>query len=132
MAQDTQEKKNRILVIDDNQSALHLFSSLLEKLNCEAITTARGEEGVRIATEEFKKDTPFDLIITDIQMPDLDGTNVARKIRAEGFKGPIVVFTAYPTATMKNKSRSVGIDAYFSKTVLNKDLMSAILFQFCS
>lgn len=121
----------RILVIDDNKDALHLMSTLLNSLGCEPSVTSSGKEGADMAISELRKGTPYSLITIDIQLPDMDGTEVISEVRKAGYKGGIVVFTAYPTAAGKKEAKAGGIDGYFSKTVLNKDLLSAILLQFC-
>ena len=124
--------KKRILVIDDNRDARTLMTSILEALECDATAVGTGQGGVDAAVDALKQSNPYDLIITDIQMPDLSGTEVASQIRQAGHRGGIIVFTAMPTAFGKKAAKGAGIDAYFSKSVLNKDLMSAILAEFCS
>lgn len=126
----TQGEKTHVLVIDDNRDHVHLITALLESLGCDVTSSLTGEEGIRIAVNAVNEQKAFNLIVTDIKLPDVDGPEVVAKIRAAGFKGGIVAFTAYPTMVGKKHAGGSGIEAYFSKAVLNKDLLVAILEQF--
>ncbi len=67
---------NRVLVIDDEKSILEMLQIGLARFGCSVETASGGYEGLRL----FEKDL-FDVVITDIHMPDMDGFNVARHIR---------------------------------------------------
>lgn len=127
----TSENKKKILVIDDNRDAVTLFSALIEKLGHTTVACRNGTEGVKMALDQLESEQPFDLILCDIFMPGMDGYEMVRKIREGGYEGPVVAFTALATGTGKKESQSARIDAYFSKQVLNKELLGAIIEKYC-
>jgi two-component system, cell cycle response regulator len=69
------EKKCKLLVVDDDKRIQQLFSSALSLEGYEVSTAATGREGLRIATE-----TPVDIVLLDINLPDLSGIEVMRQI----------------------------------------------------
>ena len=81
----------RILVIEDEPVFQTLMKSALKKAGYEVMTASDGEEGMRLFTEQ-----PYDMVITDITMPGMDGNAVARSIRSSG-KGdvPIIAMSGY-------------------------------------
>jgi len=65
----------KLLVVDDDQTILTLFSTALGRNGYEVTTAATGREGLRLATE-----TPVDVVLLDINLPDLSGIEVMRQI----------------------------------------------------
>ena len=83
----------RILVIDDEQSIRTIISLLLREMGHCVEAAENGKEGIEI----FHRDGNFDLVITDIRMPNMDGNEVARHIRGSTRpKTPLVAVTAFP------------------------------------
>jgi len=83
----------RILVIDDEQSIRTIISLLLREMGYCVEAAENGKEGIEI----FHRDGDFDLVITDIRMPNMDGNEVARHIRTSARpKTPLVAVTAFP------------------------------------
>jgi len=76
----------RILVIDDEEQLRHLVQLAMEKAGFEVETACDGKEGI----EKFDADE-FDVVVTDIQMPGMDGHQVARHIRESRRPGTKVV-----------------------------------------
>src|SRR5713226_10736377 len=98
----------RILVIEDNQTNLDLISYLLRAYGYEVMTATDGAAGIAAASE-----TP-DLIICDIQMPGIDGYEVARRLRAERATAriPLVAVTALAMVDDRRKVIEAGFDGY--------------------
>ena len=69
----------RVLVVDDEPLILALTASMLEDLGCEVVTAGGGAD----ALEKLKADRRIELLVTDIQMPGLDGYELAEKARRE-------------------------------------------------
>jgi DNA-binding response OmpR family regulator len=83
---------HHVLVIDDEESVSRVLQLGLTKFGYEAKTAARGREGLRLFGDE-----DFDLVITDIVMPDMDGYEVARHIRGSDRPGtPIIAISGTP------------------------------------
>ena len=99
----------RILLIDDNRHGLGARRVLLEDLGYQ-ITTARcGEEGLT----EFEK-AAFDLVVTDYRMPDLQGSEVIKRIRTLNAQVPIVMLSGYVEKLGLTKDQT-GADMVLSK-----------------
>lgn len=107
-------RERAILVVDDNPSNLKLFTYLLA-LPSYAVTTAANAEQ---ALDVLGRLVP-DLIIMDLQLPDVDGLTLTRQLKADPkMKGvPIVAVTASAMKGDEEKARAAGVDGYMSKPV---------------
>jgi len=103
-----------ILVVDDNPSNLKLFTFLLA-LPGYAVTTASNAEQALAVLDHLVPD----LIIMDLQLPDVDGLTLTRRLKADPrMKGiPIVAVTASAMKGDEEKARAAGVDGYMSKPV---------------
>lgn len=119
-----------VLIIDDNADIRTIITTMLESLGAKVSSVGSGDE----ASSFLKSDsgTKTNLILLDIHMPNLDGYGTAKLLRGDGYKGAIVVFTANATVSGKKECGEFGINGYFSKTTLKKDLLQALLEQHCS
>ncbi len=103
-----------ILVIEDNQENLELMVYLLSRYNFEVLVAQDGETGLEI----MKREIP-DLVICDIQLPKLNGYEIAKSAKADDQlkKIPLIAVTAYAMVGDKDKILSVGFDGYISKPI---------------
>lgn len=106
----------RILLVDDEWLITSTIGLTLEDAGHYVITASDGQEGL----ERALKEQP-DIVITDYMMPKLDGLEMIRHIRANGFEGPIILATSYPVSDLE-----VGYDFYLRKPYYEPDLMAAI------
>ena len=83
-------QKERILVIDDEDFILQLARDILAKTNYDVDTISNGNEGIRLL--ESRK---FDLLLTDIRMPDIGGLEVIRHVRTGNKEIPIIIITGH-------------------------------------
>lgn len=79
-----------VLVVDDDAGVRASMADILGGEGCRVLTTASGHEALR-----FLEEGPVDLVISDVQMPDMDGYELFRCIRTEHEKLPVVLMTAY-------------------------------------
>jgi two-component system cell cycle response regulator len=105
---------SRILVIEDNLANMELMTYLLQAFGHATLKAWDGKEGVEIAARERP-----DLIICDIQLPLINGYEVARQIKAEPALRhiPLLAVTAFAMADDRQKTLAAGFDAYFSKPI---------------
>jgi len=114
----------RILVVEDNPINQLLVLKLLEKRGYETTVAENG----KIAIDEYKKGD-FDIILMDLQMPELDGYEATRIIRMmEGHKGeiPIVAMTAHTIKGELEKCADIGMNDYISKPFDSTELYQKI------
>ncbi len=118
-----------ILLIEDNEINRNSISRLLELSGLSVVTATNGED----ALELFSLFGSFDVVITDLRMPVMDGYEASRKIRqielASGDKNnriPIIALTADLTDTVKGRCEEAGIDEVIAKPVNAQELLRSI------
>jgi two-component system, cell cycle response regulator DivK len=119
--------KARILVIEDNPDNLRLAGFLLSAFGHEPLLAQSATVGIELATE-----TKPDLILLDLQMPELDGFEAARRLRAkdELAQTPIVALTAYAMSGDRERVLAAGFDGYLTKPLepgMFRDQIAAFL-----
>lgn len=112
--------RKRVLVVEDNRASQQVAIGMLERLGCEACIAATGQE----ALNELGR-AGFDLILMDCHMPQMDGYEATRRIRALGGKlgqTPIVAMTANTLSGDSDLCAAAGMDDYLAKP-LKLDLL---------
>jgi len=106
--------KKKILIVEDNEQNLYLTTFLLEKQGYDVVQARNGEEGVDLAVAERP-----DLILLDIQLPVMDGYEVARRLKAveETRSIPIVAVTSYAMAGDREAVLAAGCEGYIEKPI---------------
>lgn len=112
----------RILVIEDNTINLLVADSLLTKKNAKITLANSGKEAL-----ERMKTAAFDLVLMDIQMPDLDGYQTSQLMRKQGIQIPIIALTAHSTGMDTAVLHASGIDDFISKPFRPFDLYAKLL-----
>jgi len=104
----------RILVVEDNETNLYLIKFILEKSGYEVIEAREGAVGVELAIKEKP-----DLIIMDLQLPDIDGLEATKRIRASEADSdiPIVALTSYAMAGDRERALAAGCTGYIEKPI---------------
>lgn len=112
-----------ILVVEDQEDNRQIMRDLLTSANYETIEAVTGAEGVRFA-ETYNPD----LILMDIQLPDFDGYEATRRIKAVEALGsiPIIAVTSYALSGDDVKAYEAGCDAYVSKPFSPRELLQKI------
>ena len=115
----------RILLVEDNRVNQALATQFLEKRGHEVVVAGNG----RAALEALEKQTP-DLVLMDVQMPEMDGLQATAAIRQGELKSgkhiPIIAMTAHAMAGDKERCLGAGMDGYVSKPLRVEDLFSTI------
>ncbi|HEY5550507.1 MAG TPA: response regulator, partial [Opitutaceae bacterium] len=118
----------RILVAEDNPVNKKVALRLLERLGYHADSVVNGEEALRVTSEK-----KYELVFMDVQMPEMDGIEATRRIRAEvrkPFQPVIIALTANAIHGDADICREAGMDDYISKPVKPEDIHAAILRHF--
>jgi len=105
---------SRILMIEDNEQNRYLATFLLERNGYQVESAVDGASGVRAA-----ESNPPDIILLDIQLPQMDGHAVARALRElrELDGTPIIAVTSYAMVGDREKSLAAGCDGYIEKPI---------------
>ncbi|MDT5361528.1 MAG: two-component system, cell cycle response regulator DivK [Mycobacterium sp.] len=109
----------RILVVEDNPLNLKLVRDVLQFAGYDVIEAKSGEEGLRVAQRD-----PPDLVLMDLQLPGIDGTETLRRLR-EGSLGrdvPVVAVTAFAMAEDRERAFLAGFDGYVEKPISVREL----------
>jgi two-component system, cell cycle response regulator DivK len=114
---------NRILVIEDNEDNRQIIRDLLIGVGYQLIEAVDGVEGVAMAQSHRP-----DLILMDIQLPELDGYEATRQIRTvpELAQVPIIAVTSYALSGDEAKARDAGCNAYVAKPFSPRELLAKI------
>jgi len=114
---------NTILIIDDDENAIKLLKVMLKSENYNLLSALRGEEGLKIVA-----DTPPDLILLDMLMPEMDGFEVCRRLKQEQKTRiiPVVMITALKEKEYCLKALEEGADDFLSKPVDKTELLARI------
>lgn len=106
--------KRKILIIEDNEQSMYMLAYLLEDDDFEVIQSFNGKEGIELA----KKNVP-DVILLDIQLPEMDGYTVAKELRKIKVLENvlIIVVTSYAMVGDKEKALEAGADGYIEKPI---------------
>ena len=113
--------KKHILVVDDERPMQRILEILLGKLGY-AVTCA---DNGRVALETARK-TTFDLVLTDLRMPEMTGIELLEQLRSEGQEMPVIIITAYGTVTTAVDAMKYGACDYIIRPFENETLKAAV------
>ncbi len=115
----------KILLAEDNAVNQRLALRLLQKLGCSVIVANNGAEAVR-----YWRNHPVDLILMDVQMPEMDGFEATAEIRRQeketGRRTPIIALTAHAMKGDREKCLSADMDGYVAKPIRREELQNEI------
>src|SRR3982074_2184745 len=114
------EKSARILLVDDEQSIQTLLSYPLRKDGYEVVRAADGREALNRFAEQA-----FDLVVLDVMLPQLDGLEVCRRLRARS-AAPIIMLTAKAEEIDKVLGLELGADDYITKPFSLREFRSRV------
>jgi signal transduction histidine kinase len=115
------EGRLRILLAEDNRVNQLLVLRLLEGRGHEVTVAGDGRKAVDEAAQGN-----FDLILMDVQMPEMDGLEAARILRERGVRAPIIAMTAHAMQGDRDRCLSAGMDAYVTKPIQPEEMFEAI------
>jgi CheY-like chemotaxis protein len=110
-----------ILVVDDDDVNRLITSTMLTQMGANAFVAKSGEEAVKLVEENA-----FDLILMDLEMPDMDGTQTTRNIRSKGHTMPVMAMSAYNSFSGHSRAQQAGIRVFIRKPI-DTDKLSEVL-----
>jgi CheY-like chemotaxis protein len=111
----------RILVVDDSADNRLLVSRVLTRVGAEVALAVNGLEAVEKATA-----SEYDMILMDIQMPEMDGYAATRALRSRGYSKPIVALSAHAMEEDQRRSLEAGCNAHLTKPVNQRAIYDVI------
>lgn len=114
------EKNPRILVVDDEEQIRRALKSILTARKYDIVLATNGEEAIDLAI-----DNPPDLVILDMAMPGLKGTEVCQELR-NWYEGPIIMLSVIASDTEKAAALDIGADDYMTKPFSTTELLARI------
>lgn len=117
------EMPKTILIVEDNDLNMKLFNDLLQANGYNTVQTKSGKEALQLTREHRP-----DLILMDIQLPEISGLEVTKRLKADDeLKDiPIVAVTAFAMKGDEEKIRNGGCDAYIAKPISVSNFLETI------
>ena len=113
----------RILIVDDD---VHVLSLVTDTLEAEGFEVQSAIDGAHALQKLATVDLPYHLMIVDGRMPNLDGWKFIVQARAGGYKGKIIVFSAYLDEDELRRYRELSIDRVIEKPPRSGELVRAV------
>jgi two-component system response regulator (stage 0 sporulation protein F) len=121
MREDMETKGIKILIVDDEEHTRLGYAEVLKLDGYSVETAENGQEGFNKATEDN-----FDIIITDLRMPETDGITFIQNLREHNISVPVLVITAFGSYKTYKSAKNLGVIEYLNKPIRAKDLKNAI------
>jgi signal transduction histidine kinase len=117
----------RILCIDDELQIQELLKHCLTTLDHQVTTASGGKQGVEMFRAAMLEKQPYEMVITDLGMPDIDGHQVARTIKAASPATPIIMMTGWGTMMKEEGETASEVDAVVGKPPRIQELNNLLL-----
>jgi len=114
-------RAERILIVEDERTALRALKLILEDEGYSVLEAARGEEGLQIALREEPE-----LILLDIRLPDVDGITILQRLRAGHSDAAVIIMTAETSSVNAIRATQFGAFDYLSKPIDDEHLLLLI------
>ena len=109
--------RRTILVVDDEPEVLRLFKRILSAEGTQILAAGTGAAALAIARQ-----TPLDLVILDVKLPDVSGTDVLRRLRRIDPGVPVIIVTSYGSVETVRASMKLGAFDYLTKPFDNQEV----------
>jgi DNA-binding NtrC family response regulator len=114
-------KSGRILIVDDDPYFLRVLSRILSGEDYQVSTADGAVEACQLLREKA-----FDVVISDLRLPDGDGLSILQEIREAGNEVPVVILTAYGEVDSYLSAMNAGATEYLNKPVKSAELLTVV------
>ena len=126
-----QKRSLHILCIDDDEKVRLLLNDCLTHFNHRVTVASGGKLGVELFRTAMREKQPYEVVITDLGMPEIDGHHVARTIKAESPKTPVIMITGWGTIMKEDGESTPEVDAVVGKPPNMQELNDLLLRMAC-
>ena len=119
----------RVLVVDDNATNRRILEEILSSWDMQPQAVAGAREALQVLREAFRAGTPIPLVLTDANMPDVDGFTLADQIKRDAEVGSTVIMmlTSSDRPGETDRSQQLGIASYLLKPIKQSELFDAVV-----
>ncbi|QDU36859.1 Aerobic respiration control sensor protein ArcB [Maioricimonas rarisocia] len=128
-AQEVQLPQCRVLVVDDTRATRYLVQKMVEKAGGTVMCAFDGQKAVEVMQRSNQEGRPFDIVLMDMRMPEMDGYEATARIRELGIQTPVIALTAHVMEGERHKCIEAGCNDYLSKPLDQQTLVDAIVRQ---
>ena len=116
-----------VLLVDDDEALLQTTQHMLNSLDARVEVASSGAQALEMVEARRKLPDGYDVIIVDWNMPDMDGVEVVRRIRAlDGNQAPVILISAYDWSDIEESAKEAGTDGFISKPLFRSTLYRKI------
>ena len=116
----------RILLAEDGPDNQRLVTHLLRKAGADVDVAENGRVAVEKALGALQAGRPFNVILMDMQMPEVDGYEATRQLRRAGYRGAIVALTAHAMSADRERCLHAGCDDFISKPIDRRHFLDTV------
>jgi two-component system, sensor histidine kinase and response regulator len=119
----------KVLIVDDNENSRTVMQHVVTSLGFRATLASSGRDGLEQLRREGAAGNPFDLVLLDWRMPDLDGMAVSRQMKGDPLLAPvhIIIMTAFGRGAEIERAEEIGVDAFLIKPVKPSLLFDTVM-----
>ena len=128
-AKDLDLNNLKVLIVDDNQTNRFVLMEYVKSWGCLPVEAVDGKEALIVFRDAVSSENPFDLILTDFQMPEMSGFDLAKEIKKiESLKRvPIIVLSSAGRKGDGRSCKEIGINGYLTKPIRQEEMRKAIV-----
>ena len=116
----------RVLLVDDEPAQRFLLGRLLEDAGAVVETTVNGHAAILAIQAAMFEDNPFDIVLTDLNMPVVSGHGTLKMIRRLGYRTPIIAVSSDDRGDTRDRCLKVGFDAFVDKQHAKETLVPTV------